>query len=196
VAAEQPRLDLLINNAGVGFGKPFGERELSTDGHELRFAVNYLAPYLLTRLLLPVLRATPGAKVVNVGSAGQASLDLDDPGMERDYDGVDAYRRSKLALAMFTFDLAAELSGTSITVNVLHPATFMDTTMVIESGTRPLNTVEHGGEATMRVATAPEFADTTGQYFDEDCPALAHADAYDPALRARLRELTESLLAR
>lgn len=116
--------------------------------------------------------------------------------MEHGYDGVDAYRRSKLALAMFTFDLAEELAGSGVTANVLHPATFMDTTMVIESGTAPVNTVEHGGAATIRVATDPEFAATTGQYFDEDRPAPAHPDAYEPALRTRLRELTESLLAR
>jgi NAD(P)-dependent dehydrogenase (short-subunit alcohol dehydrogenase family) len=191
VGDDHPKLDVLINNAGVGFGGPGSGRELSADGHELRFAVNYLAPYLLTRRLLPTLRAAAPSQVLNVGSAGQQPIDFGDPEMERSYQGVTAYCRSKLALAMFTFDLAAELTDDQVRVNVLHPATYMDTTMVVEGGITPINTVPHGGDATLRVL---EQAETTGQYFDEDRPADAHADAYDPALRARLRELTRSVV--
>ncbi|MBO0839411.1 MAG: SDR family NAD(P)-dependent oxidoreductase [Sciscionella sp.] len=204
VRTDNDKLTLLINNAGVGGGSDPSKRELSADGHELRFAVNYLAPYVLTRALLPSLRAGASktcsqgrastlSRVVNVGSAGQSPIDFDDLRMDRGYDGFTAYCRSKLALAMFTFDLAGELDGAGVTANVLHPATFMDTAMVRASGITPVNTIEHGGQATLRVAL--EFDGVTGQYFDEDRPARAHPDAYDPAKRTRLRELTEELLA-
>lgn len=190
INADHDNLTLLINNAGVGSGP----RQQSADGYELTFAVNYLAPYVLTRALLPLLRASAPARVLNVGSAGQAALDFDDLHMARKYDGFLAYQRSKLALAMFTFDIAAELDGTGVTANVLHPATFMNTAMVRDAGVTPINTVEHGGEATLRVAL--EFDGVTGQYFDEDRPSRAHRHAYDPTKRARLRALTEDLLAR
>ncbi|MDB5101354.1 MAG: retinol dehydrogenase [Cyanobacteria bacterium RYN_339] len=178
LASEVPPVDVLINNAGIGYGK---EREVSAQGHELRLAVMYLAPVLLTRLI-------PAAQVLNIGSLGQASIDFDDLMLERDYDGINAYRRAKLALAMATFDLAAERPD--LRVNVVHPATFMDTNMVRGGGGTPLNTVAHGGEATLRVLAMPG----TGQFFNEDQPAEAHADAYQLALRARLREATEPLL--
>lgn len=181
VAADHPRLDGLINNAGVGYGTA---REASPDGHELRFAVMYLAPVLLTRLLLPRI----GSQVLNVGSLGQAPLDFDDLMLERAYEGITAYRRAKLALAMATFDLAA--SRPDLHVNVVHPATMMDTNMVRRGGGTPQTTIAHGGDATLRVI---EMA-VTGTFFDGDRPARAHADAYRADLRARLRDLTEPLL--
>ena len=106
VRARVPRLDVLVNNAGVGFGAPGAARQLSTDGHELRFAVDYLAPVLLTRLLVPLVTASAPSRIVNVGSIGQVPFDPADAEFERGYDGVAAYRRAKLALAAFTFDLA------------------------------------------------------------------------------------------
>jgi NAD(P)-dependent dehydrogenase (short-subunit alcohol dehydrogenase family) len=195
VAASTPRLDVLVNNAGVGFGPPGGARETSHDGHELRLAVNYLAPVVLTRVLLPLLRASTPARVVNVGSIGQAPVDLDDLGFTRGYDGMDAYRRAKLALAAWTFDLAAELDGTGVTANVLHPATLMPTNMVREAAQGVMSTVEEGGHATLRLITDPALRDTTGVYFDGAAPARAHPDAYDPAFRARLATATERLLS-
>src|SRR2546422_113733 len=95
VESENERLDVLINNAGIGFGTPGGEREESADGYELRFAVNYLAPFLLTNLLLPLLRRSAPARIVNVASAGQVPIDFDDPMLERRYDAFTAYRQSK-----------------------------------------------------------------------------------------------------
>jgi NAD(P)-dependent dehydrogenase (short-subunit alcohol dehydrogenase family) len=95
------RLDTLVNNAGIGFTSPGdGRRVQSQDGHELRFAVNYLAPYLLTRRLEPLLRRSAPARVVNVASAGQEPIDFTDVMLERGYNGVRAYRQSKLALVM------------------------------------------------------------------------------------------------
>lgn len=181
VAADHPRIDVLINNAGIGYGQ---ERELSPDGHELRFAVMYLAPVLLTRLLLPRLTS----HVLNIGSLGQESIDFDDLMMQQAYDGVTAYRRAKLALVMATFDLAAERPD--LRVNVVHPATYMDTNMVRLGGGTPLHTVEHGGEATLRVLAMQ----VTGNFFNEDRSAEAHPDAYREDLRTRLQEATNSIL--
>ena len=194
VKAEVPRLDVLVNNAAVGFGAPGAGRELSHDGHELRFAVNYLAPVLLTRRLVPLLVASAPSRVVNVGSIGQVPLDLADLAFTRGYDGIEAYRRAKLALAAFTFDLAEELRETGVTVNCLHPASLMPTAMVQESGFAPLSTVEQGGAATLRLITDPALAQRTGQFFDGPRAARAHPQAYDREFRRRLRELTDRLL--
>ncbi len=154
--ARHPGLDLLINNAGIGGGKlDFARRELSRDGYELRFAVNYLAPFLLTHLLLPCLRHTPPARILNVGSVGQSPLDFSDVMLERRYDPMEAYSQSKLALVMFTFDLAEALKGEQITVNCLHPASLMNTKMVYESFGYTLSTIEDRLGAVMYLATSP-----------------------------------------
>lgn len=187
-------LDVLVNNAGVGFGPPGQPRQLSADGFELRFAVNYLAPYLLTRLLLPRLKRSVPARIVNVASVGQQPVDLDDPMMERGYRGVDAYRRSKLALVAATLDLAEELAGTGVTVNCLHPASLMPTTMVHEAGAGQIDSLEQGLRATLRLVVAPELAEVSGRYFDGERESRALDQAYDPAFRKRLRDLTDSLI--
>jgi NAD(P)-dependent dehydrogenase (short-subunit alcohol dehydrogenase family) len=182
------RLDVLVNNAAVGFGPPGGAREVSTDGHELRMAVNYLAPVLLTRLLLPLLTAP--ARVVNVGSVGQVPFDPADIEFRRSYNGVHAYRRAKLALAAHTFDLAEELTG--VTVNCVHPAGFMDTPMVRESGVTPMSTVDEGLAAMLVQITDPDVG--TGQFYSGTSRATALAQAYDPRFRRDLREVTERVL--
>jgi NAD(P)-dependent dehydrogenase (short-subunit alcohol dehydrogenase family) len=194
VRAQVPRLDVLVNNAGVGFGPPGEARQLSTDGHELRFAVNYLAPVLLTRLLVPLLTASAPSRIVNVGSIGQVAFDPADAEFEDGYKGVDAYRRAKLALAAFTFDLASELAPAGVTVNCLHPATLMGTTMVTQAGIAPVSTVEEGVEATMRLITDPALDGVTGQFFDGLKTSRARPEAYDPQFRARLSEVTGRLL--
>jgi NAD(P)-dependent dehydrogenase (short-subunit alcohol dehydrogenase family) len=194
IQMKHDRLDILINNAGIGFTtRGEMERETSRDGHELRFAVNYLAPFLLTYLLLPLIRRSAPARIVNVSSAGQYPIDFSDVMLRQGYDGVRAYRQSKLAQVMFTLDLALALKGTGVTVNCLHPATFMNTNMVIESGVKPLSSVEEGADAILHVATSPELEGKTGIYFDGKRPGQANAQAYDDAARERLRELSMRL---
>ena len=195
VRAEVPRLDVLVNNAGVGFGAPGEGRQVSADGHELRFAVNYLAPVLLTRLLVPLLTTSAPSRIVNVGSLGQVPFDPADAEFEHGYSGVDAYRRSKLALAAFTFDLAGELAAAQVTVNCLHPATFMNTAMVARGGITPVSTVEQGGEATMRLITDPALDAVTGQFFDGLRTSHALPQAYDRQFRTQLAEVTDRMLS-
>ncbi|RVB50472.1 SDR family NAD(P)-dependent oxidoreductase, partial [Mesorhizobium sp. M7A.F.Ca.CA.004.06.1.1] len=130
VRARTDRLDILINNAGIGTAGQGAKRQVSADGCELRFAVNYLAGFLLTSELLSLLKASAPARIVNVASAGQQAIDFSDVMLTRSYDGVRAYCQSKLAQILFTVDLAEQLKGTGVTVNALHPASYMNTTMV------------------------------------------------------------------
>jgi NAD(P)-dependent dehydrogenase (short-subunit alcohol dehydrogenase family) len=194
IAAEQPRLNVLINNAAVGFGKDSSKREISQDGYELRFAVNYLAPHQLVHGLLAKLKASAPARIVNVASVGQAPLNFEDIMSERGYSGVTAYRQSKLALIAWTFDLATQLANTRLTVNALHPASLMPTKMVLEAGWSVMSTVEEGLEATMRLIVDPALDDVTGKYFDGLREARANAQAYDLEVRHQLAELTEKLV--
>ncbi len=186
------RLDLLINNAGIGRGDPQGGRELSPDGFELRFAVNYLSGFLLTHLLLPLLRKSVPARIVNVSSLGQEAIDFKDVMMANNYSGMRAYRQSKLAQILFTIDIAPELAGSSVTVNALHPATFMNTKMVREFGT-PMTTVEEGADAILKLAIAPELEGRTGLFFNGQGEAQANAQAYEPEARRKLKALSLEL---
>jgi NAD(P)-dependent dehydrogenase (short-subunit alcohol dehydrogenase family) len=195
VAAEQPRLDILVNNAAVGFGKNSSKRETSQDGYELRFAVNYLAPYLLVQELLPKLRASAPARIVNVASVGQAPLNFEDIMSERGYSGVTAYRQSKLAMIAWTFDLAAELANTGVTANALHPASLMPTKLVLEAGWSVMSTVEEGLEATMQLVADPALDGVTGKYFDGLREAKANSQAYDLDVRRELAKLTGELIS-
>jgi NAD(P)-dependent dehydrogenase (short-subunit alcohol dehydrogenase family) len=187
-----PRLDLLMNNAGIGSGGPRGARQASTDGYELRFAVNYLSGFLLAHLLLPLLKSSAPARIINVSSLGQEAIDFDDVMLTHGYSGMRAYRQSKLAQILFTIDLARELAGAGVTVNTLHPATFMNTTMVREFGT-PMSTVEEGADAIMRLAVSPEMEGKTGLYFNGQREAKADAQAYDSAARQKLKALSLAL---
>ncbi|HEX4100933.1 MAG: SDR family NAD(P)-dependent oxidoreductase [Pseudonocardiaceae bacterium] len=189
------QLHALVNNAGVGFGAPGGAREVSADGIELRFAVNCLASYRLARRLADRLVESAPARIVQVASAGQLPLDPADPFTEHDYDGVTAYRRSKLAQVMTTFDLAADLVGTGVSVNAIHPATFMDTAMVREAQQSPASTVEEGADAVWHLLTDPELDGVGGHYFNGTKDAQPDPQADDPAARAWLRQLSDSLLS-
>jgi NAD(P)-dependent dehydrogenase (short-subunit alcohol dehydrogenase family) len=190
------RLHALVNNAGVGFGPPRGERELSVDGIELRFAVNHLAGYALARRLADRLAASAPARIVQVASAGQLALDPGEPLTAVNYDGITAYRRSKLAQIMATYDLAADLVGTGVTVNAVHPASFMDTAMVREYGQQPLSTVDEGLQAVLRLVTDPALDGVSGRYFNGIHSAEPDPQADDPAVRGWLRSFSEDLLRR
>jgi NAD(P)-dependent dehydrogenase (short-subunit alcohol dehydrogenase family) len=194
VMAEQERLTVLVNNAGVGRGEAGSPRQLSADGYELRFGVNYLAPVLLTRLLIPLLVSSAPARVVNVASATQAAVDFADPLLRDGYDGGRAYGQSKLALIMFTVDLAEELADAGVSVNCLHPASRMPTRMTRAAGVASSDSLEAGLKATLRLAVGGEVATVSGRYFDRLREGQCHPQAYDPAARRRLRRLTDDLL--
>jgi NAD(P)-dependent dehydrogenase (short-subunit alcohol dehydrogenase family) len=194
VLSAEPRLDVLVNNAGIGTAGPGGgERVESADGHELRFAVNYLAPFVLTRLLEPLLVRSAPARIVNVASAGQAPIDFDDVMLEDGYDGGRAYSQSKLAMVAWTFDLAERLAGRGVTATVLHPGTYMPTKMVLEAGVEPYDSLETGVRATLRLIADPALDGVTGRYFDRTEESRARPQAYDPDARRKLRELSERL---
>ena len=187
----EERLDVLVNNAGIGSTLPGdGQRLESQDGHELRFAVNYLAPFALTERLLPLLERSGPARIVNVSSLGQAPIDFDDVMLERSYDGQRAYAQSKLAQVMSTFDLAERLRDAGVTVNALHPSTYMPTKIVHS----PISTIADGVEATSRLLTAPAD-EVAGRYFNVLREARADPQAYEADARRRLRELSDRLTA-
>jgi len=187
------RLELLINNAGIGTAGGGRVRQQSADGHELRFAVNYLAGFLLTHRLLPLLKAGAPARIVNVSSGGQQAIEFDDVMLTRDYSGIRAYCQSKLAQILFTVDLAHELEGTGVIANALHPSTYMNTTMVAQAGVSPMSKVETGAEAILQLAISPKLEGKSGLYFNVMNEARANAQAYDAEARRQLRELSLKL---
>jgi NAD(P)-dependent dehydrogenase (short-subunit alcohol dehydrogenase family) len=191
VLAEHDRLDVFISNAGIGSRPP--ERQTSADGHELRFAVNHLSGFLLAHLLLPLLKTSAPSRIVNVASLGQHPIDFEDVMITKGYSGARAYAQSKLAQIMFTIDLSRELEGSGVTVNALHPATYMNTTMVREGGITPISTVEQGGDAILHLAAGDDVAGKSGLFFNGMQQSQANAQAYDEAARQRLRELSLQL---
>lgn len=194
IIANSEKIDLLINNAGIGGGpKSQKQRELSQDGYELRWSINYLAQVLLTRKLLPMMK--DHARIINVASVGQAPIDFNDINMENHYEGYLAYERSKLALIMFTFDLAAELQERKIHVNALHPATLMSTSMVKDHFGQAQSSVEEGFSAVEFLATSKELDEVTGKYFEGKTQAQVNAQAYDKAARKKLRQVTKDSIA-
>ncbi len=192
VAAKRRRLDVLLNNAGIlrAGEKPRAE---NAAGVELHFQVNYLAPFLLTRLLLPLIMAAAPSRIVNVSSLGQAPIDFEDVQLTRSYSGMQGYCQSKLAQIMFTIDLAEELKGSGVTVMSLHPGTFMNTNMVVGQGLTPQSKVEDGARATFEMAFAPEHAGETGGFYNQFHPGHPNPQAADAAARRRLWALSEAL---
>lgn len=183
---------ILINNAGLGIGAVAEGRRLSADGYELLFAVNYLAPVLLTRLLAPGLKL--GARILNVASIGQHVLDFDNLMLEREFGPWRAYRQSKLAMILWSFDLAEELEPRGISVNALHPGTLLATQMVRLSQIQPMGTAQSGADVLVHLALSDEVKGVTGAYFDCMRQARANEQAYDPRARARLRQATDDML--
>ncbi len=189
------RLDVLVNNAGIGAGNPDGRtRRVSADAFELRFAVNHLAGVLLSVELLPLLRQSSPARIVNVASIRQRALDFDDLMLEHGYSGLRAYEQSKLAQVMSGFELAGRIGATDITVNSLHPATYMPTKIVLQEVGVSIDSVEDGVESTFRLMSAPGLAGTTGKFFDRTRAALANAQAYDRSARAELWARTLAMI--
>src|SRR6202789_99596 len=190
VIADHKRLDLFISNAGIGSRTQGAERRTSADVYELRFAVNYLSGFLLAHLLLPLIKASAPSRIVNVASLGQHPIDFDDVMITKGYNGGRAYSQSKLAQIMFTIDLAQELKGSGVTVNSLHPATYMNTTMVRQGGITPISTVEQGGAAILHLATGDDMAGRSGLFFNGMYEAQANPQAYDVTARKKLRALS------
>jgi NAD(P)-dependent dehydrogenase (short-subunit alcohol dehydrogenase family) len=193
VLQKHDALHVLINNAGIGAGFANRQRVLSKDGIEARLAVNYLAGYHLTKRLLPLLKKSAPSRIINVASAGQQSIEFDNLQLERDFDGWRAYAQSKLAQILFTFDLAEELKDTAVTVNALHPASLMPTKMVFEGWTQTMDSLETGVNATHNLVLGDV---DTGNYFDRTNKASPNAQANDKASRARLKQVSDDLIAK
>ena len=190
VLADHQRIDVFVSNAGIGSQNEGPERQTSRDGHELRFAVNYLAGFLLAHLLLPTLKNSAPSRIVNVASLGQHPIDFNDVMISKSYSGSRAYAQSKLSQIMFTIDLAEELKGSGVTVNSLHPATYMNTTMVRAGGIAPMSTVEQGGEAILHEA---DNSGGTPLFFNGLNEVRAHPEVYNADARRRLRDLSLNL---
>jgi NAD(P)-dependent dehydrogenase (short-subunit alcohol dehydrogenase family) len=196
-----PRLHVLLNNAGV----VTPTRTVTVDGIETQFAVNHLAYFLLTALLLDVLKASAPSRIVNVSSQleRRGVIDFDDLGREKaPYDRMSAYCQSKLANILFTFELARRLEGTGVTANCLHPGV-VGTKLVqeIEGRPGPLRFLtklkrpppREGAHTSLYLATAPELSTTSGRYFRESAESRPSPPAYDAAAGRRLWEVSEKL---
>lgn len=193
ILSSHRQLDILINNAGIGGGKKNSDRQISVDGYELRFAVNYLAPFLLTHQLLPLLIKSEPARIINVASGAQQPLDFKDLMLEKEYSGSRAYAQSKLALVMFTFTLAEKLKDHAICVNCLHPASMMNTKLVVQGGGVPKASVSEGVDTVLFVAADPEAENSCGLYFNRRHAEFADPQAYEDEAKEKLYQLSTEL---
>ena len=197
-----PRMDVLVNNVGGSWAT----RHVTADGLERTFAVNYLAGFLLTNLLLDRLKASAPARVVTVSSGAQSAgrIDFEDLQGEREYSGEKAYSQSKLATVMFTYELARRLSGTGVTATVLHPG-IVNTGFGAEDPSRlfkvlvPLwrpfmKTPQQGAATSIYLASSPEVEGVTGKYFADGRPRASSKASYDGAASTRLWEVGAELV--
>jgi NAD(P)-dependent dehydrogenase (short-subunit alcohol dehydrogenase family) len=202
VAAQYPRLDVLVNNAGTGTRR----RQTTVDGYERTFAINHLAPFLLTNLLLERLKAGKAARVVTVSSMAhrRAALDFDDLNWEkRKFNGLRAYGESKLANILFTTELASRLAGSGVTANCLHPGVVATNIFTVFGGRtgqilsvlfRPLMlSPANGAKTGIYLASSPEVANVTGKFFDKCREVAPAAPAQDTAVAKRLWEISAKL---
>jgi NAD(P)-dependent dehydrogenase (short-subunit alcohol dehydrogenase family) len=200
IQARHPALHVLINNAGTVPHR----RETTVDGLEMQFAVNHLAYFLLTRLLLDALIAGAPSRIVNVSSGTHqgGTLDFADLQSERRYDAVRVYGRTKLANVLFTYELARRLRGTGVTVNCLHPgviatkllADYMNVPVVGGGPGRGLgDSPEEGSEPSLYLAASREVEGVTGRYFVGGREGRSSPASYDEALQRRLWEVSEQL---
>jgi NAD(P)-dependent dehydrogenase (short-subunit alcohol dehydrogenase family) len=189
-----PRLDVLINNAGVF--QP--DRRLTEDGLETTFAVNYLAPFLLTRELLDLLEKSAPARIINVSSMthAQGRMEFDNLQGDLGYDGFDAYSRSKLGILLFTRALDRRLAGSGVTVNALHPGVVG--TKLLREGFGAVGGagVQEGADTSVYLASSPEVAGVSGKYFVNRGEAMPSPMARDDKLAERLWSETERLVER
>ena len=194
VIADYTRLDVLVNNAGGFYSTP----QRSDDGYELTWATNHLAPFLLTSLLLPLLRASAPARIVNVSSAAHVgtSIDFADINGERSYNGLRAYAQSKLANILFTYELAHRLAESDVTCNALHPgfvatgfgSNNTDAVMKLNALLQRFFAVppEQGAQTSIFLATDPSVAQTTGLYYSKSKPVTSSKASYDVTARRLL----------
>jgi NAD(P)-dependent dehydrogenase (short-subunit alcohol dehydrogenase family) len=197
------RLHVLINNAGAAFP---GRRRETVDGVEMTFAVNYLAPFLLTNLLLDVLTASAPARIVNVSSAAHksGSIQLDDLQAEQRYRPMRTYPQAKLAVVLFTYELARRLQGTGVTVNCLHPG-FVATNFAQSDGGPAVRLLvkvlgsfgaspQEGAKTSIYLASSAEVEGVTGKYFVKCIPRRSAAISYDESLQRHLWEQSAKLV--
>ncbi|MFP4637517.1 MAG: SDR family oxidoreductase [Spirochaetaceae bacterium] len=183
-------LSVLINNAGV----MTNSRKESSDGYELTFAVNHLAHFLLTNLLLGTLRRNTPSRIINVSSMVHASGEIrfEDLQMRRGFSGYRAYAQSKLANVLFTYELARRLEGSGVTANALHPGVIG--TKLLHVGFSGGAPVEKGAETPVYLATSAEVAGTTGTYFTDGKPVRSSSLSYDERLSERLWDVSAELV--
>jgi NAD(P)-dependent dehydrogenase (short-subunit alcohol dehydrogenase family) len=191
VAARHPAIDVLINNAGVYMN----QHATSHDGHEMTFAVNHLAPFLLTHLLLPALRAAPRARIVNVSSVAhmRGVLDFENLHGEKGFAPYGAYALSKLANVLFTVELARRLAGEPITVNALHPGVVSTKLLTEGFGMQGQESLTQGAATSVYLATSPAVADVSGLYFVRCREAEMNPLAAHPGMGSRFYELSAEL---
>ena len=194
------QVHVLINNAGA----LMSTRHETVDGLEMMFAVNQLAPFLLTNLLLDMIKASVPARIVNVSSSAHAlgfvKLDLDDLQSEKRYGAMRAYGQSKLALVLFSYQLARRLQGTGVTVNCLHPGVLATNMMQhVPPGMRlPAKLIavspEKGASTSLYLASSPDVENITGKYFAKSAPRRSAPASYDGSLQQRVWEESAKLV--